>query len=374
MIFPDYKNNIVNVSATISKWLGNDNDIPQIKSLQDELEKNPQNVIFMVVDGLGKNILEKHLAKDSFLRKNIRQTLTTVFPSTTTCATTTLASATYPAEHGWLSWAMNFPENKTVELFRDTDYYTGKPVEKDFAFDNLPFKLFFSKPSKAIEVHACATEKIRIHKTANDHHAFTGIKGMFKEIKKICRGYNQKFVYVYTTQPDATMHSFGIGHKKVSKIVHEINDRLEKFMKKHPETLVVLTADHGHIDLAGFIHIHEDKEITDCLASPFSGEARAAFFHIKKNMHDKFKRAFEKYAADFDLYETKDLIKKGVFGDFKDNGYEKFLGDYIAAGKDTNKAFVFAPGKEIYNGNAIIGHHTGMTADEMQVPLVIISS
>jgi len=88
-------------------------------------------------------------------------------------------------------------------------------------------------------------------------------------------------------------------------------------------------------------------------------------------MHEQFKKAFQKYENDFVLFETKELIEKGVFGKFNGDKNKELLGDFMAIGTDTNKILIFQDGKQLHGKVAYRGHHTGMTKDEMLLPLII---
>ncbi|MCQ2382837.1 MAG: hypothetical protein MJ060_03300, partial [Clostridia bacterium] len=83
----------------------------------------------------------------------------------------------------------------------------------------------------------------------------------------------------------------------------------------------------------------------------------------------------QKYEPDFALFPSQELIQKGVFGDFKLHPeYQKYLGDYIAIGKSTAKMAVFVKRDQYRQGHKLYrGIHTGLTADEMMVPVIVIA-
>ena len=119
---PNFNKNIINISASLAKFLGAEITKPTLNILNKELNKNYKNVVFIIFDGLGNNPIKINLPKNSFIRKNIKTTLTSTFPSTTTNATTTLLTNKYPLEHGWLGWDLYFEElNRSVEIYLSTD-------------------------------------------------------------------------------------------------------------------------------------------------------------------------------------------------------------------------------------------------------------
>ena len=65
---------------------------------------NIKNIVLLLFDGMGISVLEKHLAPDSFLRKHLVCPISSVFPPTTTAATTSVLTGRTRIEHGWLGW------------------------------------------------------------------------------------------------------------------------------------------------------------------------------------------------------------------------------------------------------------------------------
>ena len=120
-IKPNFKKSNLNISATMAEFLGATNSNSTLPVLKRELNKNYKNVVFIIFDGLGINPIAINLEKNAILRKGIVKMLVSTFPSTTTNATTSLATNTYPLQHGWLGWSLNFPE-----IHRNLDIYMGK--------------------------------------------------------------------------------------------------------------------------------------------------------------------------------------------------------------------------------------------------------
>ena len=87
-IIPNWTNSNLNISATLAEFLGAPNKNATLPILKRELDKQYKNVVFICFDGLGINPININLDKNDFLRKNIKQTLVSTFPSTTTNATT----------------------------------------------------------------------------------------------------------------------------------------------------------------------------------------------------------------------------------------------------------------------------------------------
>ena len=374
LIYPNFRHSIVNLAATLAEFLGQETKHAVLPELAKKLAAGYQNVVYLVIDGMGSRILPKHLPEKSFLRRHQIDELTSVFPSTTAAATTSLISALTPAEHGWFAWSMDF-DGTVIELFPNRNYYTGElTADRDFAHHKLPYRNLWDYHKTDREIYSCFPRKISSKIHAQHEVEFRSLGEMCRQLDQICREPNPKFVYGYYADFDSTMHSFGINAAKSRRMLKAINRKMEKLARKHPDTLFVITADHGQTTVQGYTYICDDPAIQECLEHPLSLDPRGACFKIKPGMDAQFRAAFQKYAADFKLFPSQELIEKGVFGDFSTHpAYQKYLGDYIAVGTETAKMLIFQHGDEFHRHKHLYhGNHTGMTADEMYVPLIVV--
>ena len=362
--FPDYKRNIVNISSTFNKMLGHETSIPTLSKLEEYLNKDYKNVVFIILDGFGIHPIKMNLSKDNILRKNVKQTLTSVFPSTTTNATTTFMSGDYPFNHGWFGWAIYFEDvNKVVEVYRAKDYYTQESVDPTYSRTRLPFDAYY-RNAKNYTVNTVLPSFIK-DGNEKENYPYDSRKEMFENIKKCCLKEGKQFIYSYHDDPDHTMHDYGVTSKEANDVIKEISAYVEDLHNSLKDTLIVISADHGHIDIDGYVDIYKNEEIMNCLKVPMYLEPRATAFKVKEDKKEEFKKLFNKYyKKDFKLFETKYLIDKGVFGPVNEKNKD-LLGDFISVCK-TNKQFVFSE-----DSNRFKGHHTSLTK-EMLVPLIII--
>lgn len=123
LVKSNYNECLTNLACSIQKYFdlnAKHNSIEYIDKILNE--KQPKNVVLMLFDGMGSRILERTLNKDSFFIKNKIKEITTVFPATTTAATTSIRTGLNPIEHGWLGWNMYIaPINETITLFLNSE-------------------------------------------------------------------------------------------------------------------------------------------------------------------------------------------------------------------------------------------------------------
>lgn len=375
LIYPNFRHSIVNIAATMAKFLGQEPAHPTLPALAKKLNPNYQNVVYIVVDGMGSRILQKNLPAKSFLRRHQVDEVTSVFPSTTAAATTSLVSALTPAEHGWFAWSVDF-DGAVIELFRNRNFYTHElTADRDFARHKLPYRNLWDYQKTEREIYTCYPGKISTKIHSPHEIEFRTLGQMFRQLDQLCTAPKPKFVYAYYADFDSTMHAYGTTARQSRHLLRRIDRKMQRLAKRHADTLFVLTADHGQTDVKGYTYICDDPEIQACLEHPFSLDPRGICFKIKPDMEEQFKQAFQKYTADYVLFPSAELIQKGVFGDFTTHPqYQKYLGDYIAVGTNTAKMMIFQRGDERHRHKHLYrGTHTGMTADEMYVPLIVVA-
>lgn len=119
----NYNECITNLACSIRKYFGLEYTHNTLKNIDEILEKsNTQNVVMILCDGMGSNILDKALDSDSFLIKHRIKPITTVFPATTVAATTSILTGLNPVETGMLGWTMYYKDiDKTIVTFRNSE-------------------------------------------------------------------------------------------------------------------------------------------------------------------------------------------------------------------------------------------------------------
>ena len=365
-IKPNWEKSNLNISATLAEFLGAPNSNKTLQILKEEIKKDYKNIVFICLDGFGINPIKINLNSEDFLRKNIKDVLTSTFPSTTTNATTSLISNKLPMDHGWFGWSLHFDEiNRNIDIYLHKDSQTGEKVDytypiadnSDCYFDHTrtDYKI---TPILPVFVQTKSEDKKIVIENEDD---------LCEAIKKVCAKSGKQFIYAYLPEPDATMHDFGVSSKEAKDKIQSINKKIEKMYNDLADSsLIIITADHGQVDIEGYIEFYKDNELNEMLECVPFLDGRTPAFKVKENRTKEFEIKFnEKYGEDFKLYKSKDLIEANIFGG--DGKYSNLLGDYIAIGTYTHKQFLSYEGYPRFKG-----HHTSLT-EEMEVPLIMCS-
>lgn len=365
-IKPDWTKSVLNISATLAEFLGAENKNATLPILKDELSKGYKNIVFICFDGLGIYPMKKNLRCDDYLMKNIKQVLVSTFPSTTTNATNSLLQNKLPLEHGWFGWSVYFKSiNRNVNIFLNTDSWNGEKLEiKDSPLGKVEY--YFDQAHTDYNISSVFPDFVKV-KYNERNNVFRNETEFFKTIEEICDRKDKQFVYAYYPEPDSSMHNFGVTSKEAEKVITSISENFKKLVDSTKDTLFIVTADHGQVDVDGYVNLYEDATLMDMLEIYPYLEPRAIAFKVKKEKLKDFEIYFKsKYDKDFNLFKTDYLLKKNYFGSFGDKA--ELLGDYIAIGTYTHKQALLSPESPKFKG-----HHTSLT-EEMEVPLIIINN
>lgn len=356
---PNYKESITNLSNSILKHFNlktYHNTLPFINKI---LEKDYKNIILVLCDGMGSILLDEMLDKNSFLIKNRVKTITSVFPPTTTAATTSMLSGLNPNEHGWLGWDLYFKnEDKIITMFKNTVKDTEiSAAEYNVAQNTYPYESIVEKIGKTYETYEFLPYKNSKYKILNNQ---------IQEIIELSKTPNKKFIYAYYENPDYLLHEYGIDNEIVKNEFININNELEYLCNNLEDSVVIIVADHGHIDTTYYFLEHYPS-IKNMLERATSLEPRAVSFKVKEKKLKEFKLEFNKYFKDdFFLFDKNEILKNQIFGTGINNShFEEAIGDFIVVAK-SNKSII-----DNKTDDLLKSHHAGLTDREILIPIIV---
>lgn len=376
--YPDYSRCPVNIISSILKYYRKPSAYPSLPKLDAEFNKFYKNVVFIVLDGMGTDMLERNLQKSDFLRKNHVDNLTSVFPSTTASAMTSCYTGVSPNEHGWLGRTLYFKEFcRTVDVFTNLDSYSRTPVAQTGAAEFvMPYETIYADIAGSIigevQPFTIANENVSISENGNIHKTADRFERVCELIRMICATNQNTFTFVQWNSPDDTAHKEGCYGERTAEKLAAISSHIKALCNDITDTLVIVSADHGMKDITEEIKINYIPEIMDCLVIPPFVESRAAACFVKNDRRTDFERAFYNYlGSDFILMSKSDIMAKGILGSGRQHAkIADFIGDYmiIAIGDKSVKYLTLnAKPRQPYAAN-----HGGLTNEEMIIPLIVI--
>lgn len=364
MKFPDYDRSILSIAASVLKYYGAD-DCPHktLKEFDEILNKDYQNVILMLFDGMGVDVICNHLDESSFLRKHFVCPVSTVFPSTTTAATTTVLSGCSPVEHAWLGWDLYFKElDENVAVFRNTLQKNGEAAaEYNAAQRYIPYENIFKRIERAnpnVKTHCVSPFSSPKAETFDE---------MKRAVLELAATDGKKYIYAYSPQPDDSMHKYGVYSAQAKKQIKEIDSMAEELCTGLKNSVVAVIADHGLVD-SKIDFLERYPDIWDMLKRPASIEPRALSLFVKDEYLNVFKERFENtFPNKFIVFTKREVYQKHLFGFGEPHPrVNEFLGDFLAVAVSDLTFFNY------YEEEPMIGVHAGLDQREMTVPFIAI--
>ena len=376
-MFIFYDESILSYVSSIRDYFGLTSSYKPNQKFTELLNKEkPKKVFLILIDGMGANIIEKYLDKDSFLNRNMMFKVQTVFPTTTTAALTSIQNGKAPNENGWLAWSQYVKEMDDVIIpFLNKGIYNEKQYENDLFKTLAPIK------TTVEELIEKGVEASNILPNFEDDSRHDFVTPIFRKAKNITldefgqkiinndKNSNDKYVFCYYDTLDHVMHEEGPSSKKSRNLLKDINDCLEKVANNLTDgSMMVVVADHGQIDTSRSTYIElKGTKYEQYLKRYTYLDPRAVGFDIK----DEYKEIFEKefindFEEDYILLNKKQVLDTKLFG-YNDNNpkFLEFLPDYVAIGKTNKLMYTVTPKQEFK------GHHTGICDDEVYIPVIV---
>lgn len=374
---PDYNHSILNSITSILKYYNVETNHTSLEILDKQLQHKYKNVVFLILDGMGEHIL-KNISPDGYFSNNKIDCITSVYPSTTTAALTTYYSGKPPYETGWIAWSQYFKEyGRSIDMLSHNESYKHDSLQGariDVFKDLVKYTPIFEK----IEQASPKVKVFELTPTYSEKRSKRSIRAdtieeIISNIEILCKNEDEKFIFAYLDNPDGLLHKFGTKSEEVKKFIIETEIKIKAMCEKlGNDTIVIISADHGHKDIEKSYSTIDFPEIQECLIMPASLESRALTFWVKENMKKEFEERFKKAFNDEFLLMTKqEFLDKNFLGyGQKHNKIDDFIGDYVAlsiAGSIIRLETFLAEGKPVKKST-----HCGLTKEEMEVPLIVI--
>ncbi len=372
----------LDLASSLIRGLGGKTHHHDLASLTSEIAK-ARHVVLFLIDGLGYDRIAGLPAR-SFLGKECKAQLQSVFPSATTAAITTLLTGLSPIEHGVAGWYTYFPEIEDIGSILTHKTRSGEKLKLPRKI--LPSSLLNQTPVRKqliIKKNLAKSQFNSLFIKWDEVAPFQNMSGMFRALRKSVEasqgeekweeeGKERTFTYMYWGGYDDLSHLYSKQHEKSQAMLVELDKRLQEFVAKNKfdDVLLIVTADHGQITTTRkkTILLNKDAAFANCLRLPCAGEPRALFCYVKPELRQFFEKYVgQKYRDVLTVCKTSEILAK--FGPGK--AHPLFLertGDYILLAKENYALrFYLKDEPQIFYP----GHHGGLSAEETMVPLIV---
>lgn len=345
---PDYSGYCLsNVTPTILSFFGVNHTRPALPrgALADVEPSEIENVILLLCDGFGYNEWKRQTGKGfvgAMAKKGSVRPITTVFPSTTAAALTTVSTGLTPQEHGLPEWFVYMDELEGVVV---TLPFTmvGDPGRDTLVGSFNPRALFDGRTvfqrlreggvrCTSITNRALAqTAYASVSRAGSEVSAYSAASDLSVSLRRLVeRARGQNMFYVYWSYVDTIEHIYGPGTDEADVEASIISHALQEgFLSKLDRgaarrTMVIMTADHGQIAIAPekTLYMNRWRNLIEALERSPSGKvippwgsARDAYLRVKEGRVDETQEYLRKKLRGVaSVLKTEDAIREGLFG------------------------------------------------------------
>jgi hypothetical protein len=394
---------LANLPASVCHWLG----VPPFgiqPFAQEILDLFPgpfQHVILLLVDGLGLDRFGQFLQAGS--EKNGPYTLwsrlmaeatllplTSIVPSTTSSALTTLWTGRTPAEHGVVGyemWLKEYSMNVNMITQAPATYQGDAGSLRKAGFDPATF---LSLPTLGPHLAANGVQAYAFQHFSIAHSGLSTmlfpqvIVNPFRTLSDLwvtlpahqkthsLERRERMVTYVYWGELDELSHRFGPQDERIdlefasfTYLVGHFLDELKGLGRG--DTLFLVTADHGHLSTPFYsnFELRNHPELASWLHILPSGESRLAYLYIKPGCEQRIRDYLDQaLPGRFVMLPAEAVQRSGLLGSGRPHPrLADRIGDYVLIAQDG--AYLWWPDKE----NFMLGRHGGLSSIEMQIPL-----
>ena len=378
-MLPDYHNgSIVNLMSSIAKSF-------RVKTLYNPLKILPpkklkKNIVLIVIDGLGYNYLK---GKNTILNKFMKGSMTSVFPSTTGAAIPTFFTGVPAQQHAFTGWFVFLKEIGVVAKSLPFSPRLGGP---SFSKAGIKIKNILTQDAFTSKINAKSfiisgkeiadSDFSKLMSKKAKMLKYKNLNEFFSQLRKAMNFSNsKKYVYAYWSKLDSLNHNYGVNSKKSEKHLKVLIKKLNIFIKNlRKDTTLIITSDHGFVNTPKdrVIKLEDHPKLKESLTLPLCGESRTVYCYVHPSKADYFEKYVKENLSKYcNIYKSPDLIGKNYFGLFKPNpNLFNRVGDYILICKEN---YIIKDKLENEKRENHIGHHSGISEDEMLVPLIVVN-
>lgn len=397
-VLPDYGRSIANLPATIASLFGV--TLPgALPPLQEAglgaLSEDVERVIWIVMDAVGWFHFRELLEDNTLFFSRLAQSgvlipITSVFPSTTTTALTSLWTGAAPAQHGILGHNLYLP---SLDMIVDTLGFSpaGEVRDESLIVRGMTPESLVPVPGLAeiLSSHGVTTRVLNHQQFVSSGLSRLLYRGAsvsgFLSPADMCillsqtihnRADEHLLLAVYWGSIDTISHVRGPGGPSWTAEMRMFDFCLEQIFLKElkPEdrrgTLVLFTADHGQVAATPGceIKLGDHPELKSCQRMALSGGPRAPYLRLKPQRRSQVSEYVgSHWDHEFTWTEPQAALDAGLFGpgtpavDVTD-----VVGDLILLGKENYVLTQFDRDRDL------MGLHGGLSRWEMLVPLLAV--
>lgn len=347
----------------------------------DGVDTDVERVVLVLVDGFGLDRWKRHRrrfdALDRLTEDGTVTPLTSVYPSETAAAITTLETGRLPCEHGCVGWNVYDPELDASFL------PLGGEVKSGAAEGRVPHESITEVASLYERLSDAGVDCHRLQPfpsggTDVTQHTYDDL-GSFGEAlaAAVTASGDPGYVYGYVPHVDHAAHAAGTDSRAYDEAVAAVCEQLSDFAEQvgertAEETLLLVTADHGQVntDPERNVDLSANATVTanlrrhaDGTPVKTSGSPRNVHLHLRDGTESDARRALSDYDAR--VFSRREALERDLFGDrAATDRFRRRCGDLVVTHRELGTWFGDIEPDEL----SLVGMHGGLNPAEMLVP------
>jgi len=321
-------------------------------------------LVLLVLDGLGWEQLRERAALAPNLSSMAGGPITTVAPSTTATALTSLTTGASPAAHGVVGYRVRVDDDEVLNVLR---WKTGEGDARQRVPPRRfqPLEPFLgTKPVVVTKGEFHDSGFSGAHLAGARIHGWRMPSTLAHTVADLLAS-GEPFVYAYYPGVDTVAHQLGLGAAYDAELVAA--DRIvgDVLAALPAGAALMVVSDHGQVDVGDSV-LSVDPEVMAC-ARLLSGEGRFRWLHARPGMRERLAESAERrHGADAWVRTRAQAEAEGWFGGPLPSDIASRLGDVVLAAR---RPVAFLDPADI--GEATMcSRHGSLTAEEMLVPLL----
>jgi len=394
-----------NLPATVQHLLTGSGQSALPVDVFGSLPTRYNKVVLIFVDAFGWRFFgqyaEKYPLLKTFLRHGVVSKLTSQFPSTTPPHVTCINTGLNVAQSGLYEW--NYYEPLVDAIITPLRFsYAGDTRPDTLKGCGVPPEAFYPGRSFHQALHNLGVQSHVFQSAAYSHSTFStqifrGATSIypFRSLEQAldqltlhiaAKEESPAYYLLYYDKIDATCHLAGPGSQDLEREIDYFFTTLEqrlyqKLRRLTGDTLLILTADHGQIEVSPHTTFYLNRELpgieryllTNRTGAPLvpAGSARDFFLHVKEDLLDEALDLLQRsLAGRAEVYRTRELIEQNLFGSSAPSD--------IFLARVGNLVILPYPHETVWwleNGRFAMhfqGHHGNLTPEEVEIPLLLL--
>jgi predicted AlkP superfamily pyrophosphatase or phosphodiesterase len=327
--------------------------------------KAASSVTVIFVDGLGRHQILERSGHAPWLSAQNGYGYS-MFPSTTVCGISSFATGAWPGEHGLvghqafdreLGLGGNLLSGWGAEL--DPDYWQQLPTLSEKARE------------RGVSVRVIGPGEY-------EHSGFT--RATMRDVEYVvAEDIAERFAvatrlsgqagwvsYLYIPELDQLAHRSGWQSAEWASLYEMVADEIKRFVMSSKSAAVV-TADHGLIDTEPERKVFLRDALSDVGLTYFAGDTRASYLYGEGLETKDIERALTDYRAALTVHSSAEVVSAGWLGPVSAAAAAR-LPEVVLLARSNYTLFHedFSKPRSV----AMVAHHGGLSAAEIQVPLM----